>query len=85
MPRRAAHAQQKAHAYADFIHKEAAGEQREAQPEQHERAYQQHARPADQPFADTEIAGDGAGNGAQAGEAGHIRIAQNANQAASLL
>ena len=81
VPRRAADAQQKAHAHAQFIREEAAGKQREAKPEQHERADQQHARPAEQPLADAEIAGDGARYGAQAGRAGQVWIAQNANQA----
>ena len=78
---RAADAQQKAHAHAQFIREEAAGKQRKAKPEQHERADQQHARPAEQPLADAEIAGDGARYGAQAGRAGQVWIAQNANQA----
>ena len=81
VPCRAAHAQQKAHAHAQFIREEAAGKQRKAKPEQHERADQQHARPAEQPLADAEIAGDGARYGAQAGRAGQVWIAQNANQA----
>ena len=81
VPRRAADAQQKAHAHAQFIREEAAGKQRKTKPEQHERADQQHARPAEQPLADAEIAGDGARYGAQAGRAGQVWIAQNANQA----
>lgn len=85
VPCRAADAQQKTHAHAQLIHKKAAGEQRKAQAEQHERADEQHTRPAKQPCAYAEIAGDGARNGAQTGQAGQIGIAQNANQAASLL
>ena len=76
-----AEAQQKAHAHAQFIREEAAGKQRKAKPEQHERADQQHARPAEQSLADAEITGNGARYGAQAGRAGQVWIAQNANQA----